>query len=604
MVGGNSSEDKKSDKESDYEASESRSDGNGDDDNGSSVNNGKSAVITRGRESRDKSVMISIPENTKLRKRKSGISIEEPNQPIDSSILASFVKRAKRSARSHHENVGSSSSSSATNDDSVPVSTEITSQSQVNVNGETITTISPESWSIVPFTTSSSIQDSTFGSLSGSNNNTRQNSVLLGSSSSASVQAQANITRSSTSSQPLLFPAIPNYQQQHQLPPLPYSMIPIGIPMRNPVPNAVYSQAQIDAMTGWLLPFDPFSNLHRPNFVPGSQGNITRPLSVNPHPPNSVSGPRSSSTTLSDSLGSSSSNLQAQQHQLPPPYSMIPQHDLTRMASEATSMQRQLLPFPPGTPSPVPIAVPVYSQARREARTRWLLPYDPSSNPHSPNFVPGTQGNITRPSSVNPHRPNAVSGPISLTTLSNILGSSSSDIQDSTFGSLLGSSTTRPNSLLLGSSSSASVQAQANITSSSTSSNLHRPNSVPGFQGNNTRPLSVNPLRPNSVSGPISSSTTLSNGFGSSSLSVEAFSNFITPYLPEILRRALSIYLQQNYPYSPPSSSDVRGLEYNLPANNEDNDAKNDEEDEGFEPAGSGGMMNQIMRKIISQLIL
>ncbi|CAA7028432.1 unnamed protein product [Microthlaspi erraticum] len=118
-------------------------------------------------------------------------------------------------------------------------------------------------------------------------------------------------------------------------------------------------------------------------------------------------------------------------------------------------------------------------------------------------------------------------------------------------------------------------------------SNLHGRSSVdsslvPSFQEYITRPSStVNIHRPISVSGPLPSAT-LSHVLGSSSSSsLEAQANAIRGCNSGLLP-AMPNDQQQQQQHHPSSSSsmDVRGLDLNLPANNEDGGEK---EDEGFD---------------------
>lgn len=187
MLGESSSEESDENKsdndESDYESSD---DINGDDVDVDLANKEKPTMITRRRKSKDDPVIISISETAKLRKRKSKISIQEP--AVVAPILVGPLMKRKRdfvrlpAKRFKDGIVGSASSSPSSK---IPT--------QVNVNGGTNTKAS-----------SSSSQDSIFGSALGSNNtrasSVNPNSLLSGSSSSSGVHAQPCSSSSSSSS--------------------------------------------------------------------------------------------------------------------------------------------------------------------------------------------------------------------------------------------------------------------------------------------------------------------------------------------------------------------------------------------------------------------
>lgn len=173
MLGSEESNEKKSDEESDYEASESSDDINGDDeenstittrrrkfrddDNVSLVNKEKSTMIPRRRKSRDDSA------------RNSGFSIREPT-------VSSILKKQKRDTLGR------------------PANTTAFSRSDLE-----------DYISLMDANTRSNLEDGTLKS-SLASESTRSlsinpDSVLLGSSSSSSVEAQpqGNVTRCSTS---------------------------------------------------------------------------------------------------------------------------------------------------------------------------------------------------------------------------------------------------------------------------------------------------------------------------------------------------------------------------------------------------------------------
>ncbi|VVA97681.1 unnamed protein product [Arabis nemorensis] len=381
MLGGGSSEDpddKKNDNESNHKLTE---------------------------ENRDvDSAMIPISETTKPRERNSGITIREPTG--SQSVLASPLKNLKILRESI---VGSSSSSVV----SVALPIEISSQS---FNGGTITTTTTSfssssipvavpqdrrveteaittssSLSVIP--SSSSLQDSVFGSSSSGSNNTRPSSSLpysvpLGSSTpsffNGTIRSKIMSLVQSYGGRPQ------DYLTTAMTRPHGLTQFHPNLPIADGIPIAIrrYSQPRLDSITRSLslslnpanlsiyrsqqqpqrplfLPLDPnmrnliatavlgnsqapaedisrifrivsdipsSSNLHGPNFQPSIQGNMTRPLSVNPHIPHSVSRPIRA-TTLSDLVGSSrsvqaQSTNQQQHHPSSSSLMGLPQHHL------------------------------------------------------------------------------------------------------------------------------------------------------------------------------------------------------------------------------------------------------------------------------------
>ncbi|CAA7028433.1 unnamed protein product [Microthlaspi erraticum] len=518
------SNDKKSDEESDYEASESNDDINGDDDDVVLVDKGKSTMIPRRKKSRDDSA------------RNSGISIREPTtapsilKKRKSDTLHLPAKRIKD--RIFGSPSSSSSSSSSTNNASVAVPIDpwlqlatacrdsqvkpSSNPSQVNINGETNTTTSSSSQSSSSIPTSvsrSNLQDFSFLSPLASENTRRSSS-----SSSVQSQSQDNIPRSSTSSQ----------QQQHS----------------------------------------------------SSSSELSRPR--------------------------------------PQRYLMI--------APLATDMQQRLygfiqqppyLPILPGLPLCIPIVnfddntiqtVPGYTRVPLDATTSlcWAMftnPSYPSLNGFD--FVPSLfKGNNTNPLAAVSSVSDSVSGTVPLPAVSSVLGSSveaqandtrrwasvlspellnyqqqqqnHSYLAPQASGIPITTSGNNPNPNAFGGYTQAQMEAMTrsyrNFHADPSSSNLHGPSFVdsslvPSFQGNITRPSTVNLHRPISVSGPSSSS------------SLGAQANVVGGYNSGLLPSMTNDQQQQQHH---PSSMDVRGLDLNLPANDEDGGERN-EEDEGFD---------------------